>query len=84
MSMAAPVRLNQQRAAAVPLRKEEPVNTSVSHDSFPDPNLRADDSRLPRTLRFVMFGGLGTLYALSLVLPSVRHVLAQIAALLPH
>jgi hypothetical protein len=84
MSMAAPVRWNQQRAAAVPLREEEPVNTSMNHDVFPAPNPQADASRLPRALRFIMFGGLGTLYALSLVLPSVRHVLAQIAALLPH
>ena len=84
MAIAAPIRLNQQRAVAVPLREEEPVSTSVNHDIFPDPNPRVDDSRLPRTLRFVMFGGLGILYALSLVLPGVRHALAQVAALLPH
>jgi hypothetical protein len=37
----------------------------------------------PRNLRILVLGGLAALYALSLVLPGVRHFLGQIAALLP-
>jgi hypothetical protein len=70
----------QERRVAV-IREELPVNTYASDPISPTGR---ESSRLPRALRFVMLGGLGSLYALSLFLPEVRHALARFAALLPY
>jgi len=72
MDMAVPARVQHQNDAKSVLGKEESMVTSTTG--------RLSDTKL---LRVVILGGLAVLFALSLVVPSVREFMGRIAEYLP-
>ena len=71
----APVETGSKKVSAP---KDNEVTTEGCHDSSQDRALFR-----PRILRIVSITGLGVLYVLSLVSPTVRHLMSAFAAYLP-